>query len=99
MVNNLVSKLDNVVHTALIKCGYTGEKSETLVVGVSGGPDSTALLYSLYRLKDQHSLELHVAHLNHDFRGVEADIDAAFVAEMASNLDLPYTIEKKDPIA
>ena len=43
MVNNLVSKLDNVVHTALIKCGYTGEKSETLVVGVSGGPDSLAL--------------------------------------------------------
>ena len=99
MVNNSTTKLDNVVHTALIKCGYTGEKSETLVVGVSGGPDSTALLYSLYRLKDQHSLELHVAHLNHDFRGVEADIDAAFVAEMASMLALPYTIEKKDPIA
>ena len=99
MVNNLTSKLDNIVHTALSKCGYTSEKTETLVVGVSGGPDSTALLYSLYRLKDQHNLKLHVAHLNHDFRGVEADIDADFVAEMAVNLDLPYTIEKKDPIA
>ena len=99
MVNNIASKLDHIVHTALIKCGYTGEKSETLVVGVSGGPDSTALLYSLYRLKDQHNLDLHVAHLNHDFRGVEADIDAAFVADMASKLGLPYTIEKKDPIA
>ena len=99
MVNKLTTKLDSIVQNTLIKCGYTGEKSETLVVGVSGGPDSTALLSSLYRLKDQHNLELHVAHLNHDFRGVEADIDAAFVAEMASSLALPYTIEKKDPIA
>ena len=69
------------------------------MVGASGGPDSTALLYSLNRLKDRHNLELHVAHLNHDFRGIEADIDAEFVATMAVRLGLPYTIEKKDPIA
>ena len=99
MVNNLTSKFDNIVHTALIKCGYTGETAKTLVVGVSGGPDSTALLFSLYRLKDQHDLKLHVAHLNHDFRGVEADFDAEFVATMAAKLEIPYTIEKKDPIA
>ena len=99
MVNNLTRKFDNIVRTALLKCGYTGEIAGTLVVGVSGGPDSTALLYSLYRLKDQHNLKLHIAHLNHDFRGIEADFDAEFVAKMAVTLGIPYTIDKKDPIA
>ena len=69
------------------------------MVGVSGGPDSTALLYCLYRLREQHNLQLHVAHLNHDFRGEEADADAQFVADMAAELNLPVTVEKRDPIA
>ena len=70
----------------------------TIVVACSGGPDSTALLRSLVRLQSSHNLSLHVAHLNHDFRGAEADHDAAFVQRLADRLGLPCSIDKEDPI-
>ena len=44
-------------------------------------------------------MELHVAHLNHDFRGEEAFVDARFVAEAARGLGLPCTVEEDDPEA
>ena len=69
------------------------------MVGASGGPDSTALLRCLHRLGREFSLNLHVAHLNHDFRGAEADHDAAFVQHLAEGLGLPCSIDKQDPIA
>lgn len=71
----------------------------TLIVAASGGPDSTALLRSLHRLAPQFGLRLHVAHLNHDFRGAEADHDAAFVQRLADGLGLPASIDQQDPIA
>ena len=74
-------------------------RGATLVVAASGGPDSTALLRCLHNLRDQHRLTLHVAHLNHDFRGAEADHDAAFVQRLADGLGLPCSIDKQDPIA
>ena len=70
-----------------------------MVVASSGGPDSTALLRCLHRLRDEYRLFLHVAHLNHDFRGAEADHDAAFVQRLADGLGLPCSIDKQDPIA
>lgn len=70
--------------------------NSSLVVAVSGGPDSTALLYCLADLKDDLGLLLHVAHLNHDFRGKEAQEDALFTTHLAIRLGLPYTVEKVD---
>ena len=69
---------------------------ETVVVGVSGGPDSLCLLHILRRLSGEYDLKLHVAHLNHMIRGEEADADAAFVAELAKEWGLPATIEACD---
>ncbi|HKP51557.1 MAG TPA: tRNA lysidine(34) synthetase TilS [Chloroflexia bacterium] len=64
-----------------------------LVVGVSGGTDSLALLYALYALRGEEArATLHVAHLEHGFRGEEGKADAAFVAEVATALGLPYTV-------
>ena len=73
--------------------------SAALVVAASGGPDSTALLRCLHGLRGEFGLRLHVAHLNHDFRGAEADHDAAFVQRLADGLGLPCSIDKQDPIA
>ena len=89
--------LERRVAAALRRSGYTGSH-KTLVVAVSGGPDSLALLYSLHRLKAPLRPRLHVAHLNHNFRGEEADEDARFVASVARELDLPATVEKQDPV-
>lgn len=69
---------------------------ETVVVGVSGGPDSLCLLHLLVRLSDEYKLRLHVAHLHHGARGEEADADAAFVADLARRWGLPATVAKKD---
>jgi len=69
---------------------------ETVVVGVSGGPDSLCLLHVLNRLGGEYRIELHVAHLNHRMRGSEADADAAFVARLAEEWGLPCTVEARD---
>ncbi len=69
-----------------------------LLIGVSGGADSVALLHGLHELNRQRGLcwNLHVAHLHHGIRGCEADADAAFVKDLADRLDLPVTVEKMD---
>jgi tRNA(Ile)-lysidine synthase len=69
---------------------------ETVVVGVSGGPDSLCLLHLLRRLAPELRLWLHVAHLHHGLRGAEADADAAFVAELADCWGLPCTVGYSD---
>ncbi|MCH7606157.1 MAG: tRNA lysidine(34) synthetase TilS, partial [Chloroflexi bacterium] len=93
----VVARLERGVAAALGRAGYSGNNS-VIVVGVSGGPDSTALLYILKRLSESRFLQLHVAHLNHDFRGEEADEDARFVSSLAQELGLPCTVDKQDPM-
>ncbi len=60
-----------------------------LLVAVSGGADSTALLHALAGVASRGRWELHVAHFNHGLRGLESDADADFVAASASGLGLP----------
>ncbi|NOZ19527.1 MAG: tRNA lysidine(34) synthetase TilS [Planctomycetes bacterium] len=64
------------------------EKNE-VVVGVSGGPDSVALLRALCRLRDHRGTPswICVAHLDHMLRGKEAEADAVFVKRIAKRLD------------
>ena len=94
----VVPDVDRKVVAALRRARLVGSGA-TLVVGVSGGADSSTLLYSLNRLRESCEIQLHVAHLNHDFRGEEAEEDARFVAALAEELGLPVSVEKRDPIA
>lgn len=64
-----------------------------IVVAVSGGADSVALLRTL---RTEFGGSLHVAHLNHGLRGQESDADAAFVAGLAERLGVPATVEFRD---
>ena len=68
---------------------------DIVIVGVSGGPDSLALLHVLRALREELSITLHVAHLNHQLRGEESDADAEFVAHLAREWNLPATIEAR----
>ncbi|NPV53664.1 MAG: tRNA lysidine(34) synthetase TilS [Firmicutes bacterium] len=72
------------------------EQNDRVVVGLSGGPDSVALLHILYSFAGEYRLILHVAHLNHMFRGNEAEEDARFVKEFADSLGLPCIVESYD---
>ena len=67
-----------------------------LLVAVSGGQDSVCLLYILVKLQEELNLELHVAHLNHQLRGAEAEAEAEYVSHLANQLGIPATIEQRD---
>lgn len=70
-----------------------------VVVAVSGGPDSVALLHGLHRLAPGRSLRLSVAHLHHGLRGAAADGDARRVDRLAQGLALPCDIGRVDTAA
>ena len=89
--------IERRVAAALGRAGCSGKRA-TLVAAVSGGPDSTALLRCLHGLSESHALTLHAAHLNHDFRGAEADTDADFARDLAVGLGLDFTVAKEDPV-
>ncbi len=69
----------------------SGLRGAMLVVAVSGGPDSLALLHSLNALQEPKNLRLHVAHIDHGLRPTSHD-DAAFVERTADALGLPCTV-------
>jgi len=72
---------------------------EIVVVGVSGGADSVCLLCVLARWQSKLDIKLHVAHLNHQLRGVESEADAKYVANLADRLDIPITVAKRNVAA
>jgi tRNA(Ile)-lysidine synthase len=71
-------------------------KEDAVVVGLSGGPDSVALLWCLRLLSQKAGFQLAAAHLNHGLRGPKADADAAFAASLATQLNIPITVQTAD---
>jgi len=68
-------------------------QGDTVVVAVSGGADSVALLDILSSLSELR-LHLVVAHLDHGLRGTESDADAAFVEQLAARYRLPCNVQR-----
>ena len=72
---------------------------DRVLVAVSGGPDSVALLAALYRLAPARGITLVVAHLHHGLRGPAADGDARRVQALANRLALPLASRRVDAAA
>ncbi len=72
------------------------EPADHIVCAVSGGADSTALLYALFTLKDKYGFTLSVAHVNHNLRGEESKRDAKHTQSLASNLNLKFHLKDLD---
>jgi len=68
---------------------------ETVLVSVSGGPDSVCLLESLHRLRRLFKVDLAVFHLDHGLRP-DSGGDAAYVERLAARLELPCTVRHAD---
>ncbi len=69
---------------------------DVIVVGVSGGADSLALLHLLRELEPRIAFNLHAATLNHQLRGEESDGDVAFVERICSDWDIPLVVGTTD---
>lgn len=83
-------RIEPIVRRAL-RAAPALERGDTLLVAVSGGADSVALLYALHSLAHEHGLQLHAAHLHHGLRGREADADRAHVAALCERLAVPFS--------
>ncbi|MFO7753112.1 MAG: tRNA lysidine(34) synthetase TilS [Desulfobacteraceae bacterium] len=73
------------------------ERGDSVLAGVSGGPDSVALVLFLLEIKDSTGIDrIGVAHLNHMLRGEEADRDQGFVKNLAQRLGLDFYTGARD---
>jgi len=77
--------------------GLVGPAGKVLLA-VSGGADSIALMYAMHALRAENffNAELLCAHINHQLRAAEADRDEEFVVAQAAKLKLPVTTGRSD---
>jgi tRNA(Ile)-lysidine synthase len=71
------------------------ENGHVVLVAVSGGPDSMAMLHALCQLREHYGIQLFIAHLNHQMRP-SADQDALFVEAVAHDLGIAHIHESID---
>jgi tRNA(Ile)-lysidine synthase len=76
------------------RCRGIVQPGASVLVAVSGGADSTALLFLLHALKRRFAIRrLAVLHVNHGLRGRESDGDERFAASLARRLRLPFFLK------
>ncbi len=69
-----------------------------LLLGVSGGADSVALLYAMAMLQGSHDFSLTAVHIEHGLRGEASRADAAYVGSLCKSLHIPlkmYTVDAR----
>ncbi len=69
--------------------------NDRVLIGLSGGADSTALLYVMLSLKEKYNLEIACAHVNHGLRDT-ADRDMIFARDLCEKLGVRFFSLKKD---
>jgi tRNA(Ile)-lysidine synthase len=72
------------------------ERGDRVLVGISGGMDSTTLLYVLFEIAKEIGFDLGAAHLNHLLRGAESERDEEFVGAVARKLAIPLYTRRAD---
>ncbi|MGQ9603256.1 MAG: tRNA lysidine(34) synthetase TilS [bacterium] len=87
--------LQRKVRATIEKYGML-KKGDTVIVAVSGGADSVALLHVLNSIKDLYGVSLHAAHFEHGIRGKESIEDMEFVKSLCEQLKVSLTIGSAD---
>lgn len=91
MKNNVCEKIKvNIDKYKMISAG------DTVVIGVSGGADSMALLKFFIDNKDFYNIKIIAAHVNHCLRGLESDRDENFVREFCNKSNIDLRVLKAD---
>ena len=81
-----------------VRANELAGSAKKLLLAVSGGADSTALLQTMHSLRAEKvfTAELLCAHMNHQLRAGDADLDQEFVVAQAAKLKLPVTTRRLD---
>ncbi len=74
-------------------------RKKNIIVALSGGADSVALLFALLQLKDELELNISACHVNHNLRGEESDGDEDFVRSLCEKLSVPLEVRSVDIIS
>ena len=90
-MSDFVASIDETIRSLTLF-----ERGQSMLVGVSGGVDSMALLHVLNRLAPEPAWRLVVAHFNHRLRGRASDADEAFVRKSAKALGLEFVTSGAD---
>ena len=72
------------------------ENTDNVLVGFSGGADSTCLVHILCSLRDEFGFSLHAAHVNHCLRGEESDRDENFVRDFCREYSIKLDVLRAD---
>lgn len=84
------------VETTILTHGLM-DRGDRVLVAVSGGPDSVALLRLLLELRPKWGWEMAVAHVHHGLRGEDAEEDLRFVQAMASSAGVEFLVRRIAP--
>lgn len=79
-----------------IKANQLFGSKDKILLAISGGADSTALLYTMQALQIEGAInaEILCAHINHQLRGHEADQDEHFAITQANQLNIPIITKR-----
>ena len=87
----MIEKINNT-----IKNYSMVSKGDRLLLCISGGPDSVAMLYAFNTIAKWMQLKLFIAHMNHSLRAAESDRDQEYVERIARSLNIPITCSKEN---
>jgi tRNA(Ile)-lysidine synthase len=81
------------LHHGLKTCGL---ENQCILLAVSGGADSVAMLRGMLWFRDTMKLNLHAAHLNHNLRGDKSLKDVAWLQALCKKLEIPLIVGSED---
>lgn len=87
----MISKIKEIITKEnLIK------ENDNIIIALSGGPDSVFLFHVLRILKDSLSFSMYASHINHMYRGIDADNDEKFVVDLCNQYGIKLFIKRKN---
>ncbi len=85
-MSEIISELNKV--KAFIRENHMIERTDSIIVGLSGGADSVCLLDMLWRCREEWNIDIAAVHIHHGIRGQEADRDAEYARKVCEEREI-----------